>query len=182
MSTRNSPLNKSTLQRYNPVIVELAQEAGSIKKLAAAMGVHWVRLHQWARGDRLPDFRRLEALGHHKRQNDYVLARTGKTLAEIFQADAGQTKARPIPNDCRPLKRDLSSIEFCADWPKLTARLTARQCAVVAARIKGLSLREIALDFGVTAERIRQIELRAIETLKSTPAVKSYGSKRGVIQ
>lgn len=150
----------------NPAIVALALQHGSMYALAEAMGIHWVTLYAWARGDRLPKFARCVAEGRYTQANDCILRLTGKTLAEFFGQDEGQKPAERICFTLSASWRHCDGLDFGFDMPKLLQSLNARQLFVLLARMQGDSLEAIGAELDITRERVRQVEIQAKTKLR----------------
>lgn len=172
----SSRIHNSSLKKYNPVIIRLAQEAGSIKALAKAMGMHWVGLHAWARGKQQPDFWRLEPLGHHAQANAYTVQACGLTLAQIFQPDNAPPDGVSEPDEwqSRHIALEIApgsysqeaALNFALDLPKLMAKLSARQKIIILERLQGASQEEVGELCGVSHQRIAQQEADALRKLR----------------
>ena len=62
-----------------------------------------------------------------------------------------------------------------------TKSLSPKQIEVVGRRQRGETLEEIAADFGVTRERIRQFENKALRNMRRAAMVKGYNSMDDVL-
>lgn len=132
-----------------------------MRLLAKAMGIHWTMLYAWTRGEGIPNFTHMAALGRYEHANNCALRLAGKTLAELFGQDAGEKPAERVTfNLVRPWLQ-CDGLDFGFDLPKLLQSLNARQLFVLTARMQDDSLESIGAQLGITRERVRQIEADA---------------------
>lgn len=150
-----------TSKLQNKSIVALATQCGSMRALADAMGIHWTMLYAWTRGEGIPNFAHMTALGRYDQANNCVLRLAGKTLAELFGQDIGEKPVERVTFNLSAPWRQCDGLDFGLDLPKLLQSLNARQLFVLTARMGGESLESIGVELGITRERVRQIEITA---------------------
>lgn len=87
------------------------------------------------------------------------------------------------PQVCALMNRDdaekrLMQRELLARWTK---DLNLSDAEVLGRRIAGETLEEVAKDFGVTRERIRQKEMRALRNLRKRAKIEGYDNAAGLL-
>lgn len=149
---------QSTKTRAHPALLRLAVSVGGFASLASLIGQHPVRLYEWVRGERMPKTFPQPAA-------DYLFAQTGLTADELFRP-----KATNAPEVWKIAPRagftPQCAVDFGCDLPKLMQPLDERERRVVLLRLQGATLEEIGAEIGVSRERIRQNEERALKKIR----------------
>lgn len=175
-NTRKGVFNQTTLDKYQPAVLELASAAGSMRDLAAAMDVHLPRLCEWARGEKIPDFEKLVAQGRYSKASAYVFAFTGKTLAQLFRPELASEEPQPLQLDVCNCDSHGQSPEDAliarADLGRIFRQLDLRDRMVLARASDGWTITEQAealgksrpwADFLLRRARRRAIKLLPVE-------------------
>lgn len=156
-----------TTARAHPALLQLAASVGGFSKLAPLIGEHPVRLYEWIRGSRLPKtFPQVAA--------DYLFAQTGLTAERLFGIERHNDALEVWKIAQRAGFQPQDAIDFGCDLPKLLETLSDRERTVILLRLQGATFEEIGQELGVTRERIRQNELRALDKLRKRCALLRY--------
>jgi hypothetical protein len=132
---------------------------GGFASLASLIGQHPVRLYEWVRGERMPKTFPTVA-------NDYLFAHTGLTAEQLFRPKTANDAPEVWKIAPRAGFTPQCAVDFGCDLPKLMLSLDKRERRVILLRLQGATLEEIGAEIGVTKERIRQNEARALKKIR----------------
>lgn len=158
---RKNTFKSITLTRCHPALLALAKDAGGFAELAGRMGLCWVRLYKWIRGEEIPrDF------SAYPLAQAYAEKHAGKPLCELLPRRRLRSQHKSVI--ARQAKRvePHEAIDFALDLPKWMARLNRRQKIIILERLQGATHDEIGQLCGVTGEAIRQQEVKAIALMR----------------
>ena len=172
-----------------------AKKMGGVRQLAEHLGLQLCKMYNWINMREMPKFRQEHPWANSDRRRDLeakLLALTGKTFDQIWPEDVytqdflDMSKSTEIDvqataagllgyqNELRalPSPEQVAEQHECRDMIRdVIGTLPARYADVIRRRYgieyeQPQTLDEVAAALGVTRERIRQMEKRALETLQ----------------